>query len=173
MIRRPCTIAIVWIVVLACLEASCGKAPPPPPAAPQAPVTIAAPPDAPKATPASMTLAAAADVNPNASGRPSPVVVRIYQLRADSAFAAADFLALFDQEAQTLGPELITRDEYVLAPSEQRTLDISVAPDTRFIGALAAFRDFRSAQWRALVPARRGSLSVRVEGTRIVLSTGN
>ena len=69
-----------------------------------------------------------------------------------------------------LGPELITRDEFVLAPAERRTLDVTLAPDTRFIGALAAFRDFRSSQWRALVPAPRKGLTVSVERARVVLS---
>ena len=49
-----------------------------------------------------MMLSAASDVNPDATGRPSPIVVRVYQLRADAAFAAADFFALFDEEQQTL-----------------------------------------------------------------------
>ena len=36
-----------------------------------------------------LALQASADTNPDASGRPSPVVVRVYQLKNDAAFTAA------------------------------------------------------------------------------------
>jgi type VI secretion system protein VasD len=117
-----------------------------------------------------MTIAAGADANPDASGRPSPVVVRVYQLKTDAAFAAADFFALYDDDQKVLGVELISRDEFVLAPSERRTLDVTVSGDTRYVGAIAAFRDIRNAEWRALIPAPRAGLTVAVERARIVLS---
>ena len=116
-----------------------------------------------------MTLLASADTNPDASGRPSPIVVRVYQLKTDAAFKGADFFALYDDDQKVLGAELISRDEYVLAPSERKTIDVSVSRDARFIGALAAFRD-RNAQSRTLVPAPRGSLNVTIERARIVVS---
>src|SRR5262245_62038716 len=40
----------------------------------------------PKPSNVKLTLRAAADVNPDGNGRPSPVVVRIYQLKTDTAF---------------------------------------------------------------------------------------
>jgi type VI secretion system protein VasD len=130
-----------------------------------------APPPQPPA--AHMTLAASADANPDPSGRPSPVVVRVYQLRGDAAFVGADFFGLFDDEQKALGPELISRAEYVLTPSERRTVDVPVAADARYVGVIAAFRDIRNADWRALVPTwREGTrnMSVAVGRMRIVLS---
>ena len=35
---------------------------------------------------------------------------------------------------------------------ERKTIDVVVSRETRFVGALAAFRDIRNAQWRGLVP---------------------
>ena len=158
--------------VLACAFAAalagthCGKAPPPP-KLPEAPVTIAAPAEA--KVKASLTIAASKEANPDANGRPSPVVVRVYQLKNDAAFNGAEFFPLYDEEQKTLGPELITRDEFVLAPAESRTIDVVLSGDTRFVGALAAFRDIRNAQWRAVVPAPRTGLSITVERARVVL----
>lgn len=127
---------------------------------------------APKASRARITVAAAADTNPDASGRPSPVVVRVYQLNADAAFSGADFFSLYDDEQKVLGAQLIDRSEFVLAPAEKRTVDVAVAPETRFVGAVAAFRDIRNAQWRVLVPVKRGSeaVTVGVERARVVLA---
>ena len=120
-----------------------------------------------------MTLAASADANPDGTGRPSPVVVRVYQLKTDAAFNAAEFFALFDDDQKVLGQELISRDEFVLAPSERRTIDVTLSGDTRFVGALAAFRDIRNAQWRGLIPAPSKGLTVAVERARVVLSVAN
>jgi type VI secretion system protein VasD len=119
---------------------------------------------------APMTIAASADTNPDSTGRPSPVVVRVYQLRTDAAFKGADFFALFDDDQKALGQELISRDEFVLAPAEQRKMDVTVSGETRFVGAIAAFRDIRNAQWRVLVPASSKGLTLAVERARIVLS---
>lgn len=156
-----------FLFALAALLAAgaCAKAPPPPPALP--PITIAAP--AETRTKSAMTLVASADTNPDASGRPSPIVVRVYQLKTDAAFKGADFFALYDDDQKVLGQELITRDEYVLAPAERKTIDVSLSRDARFIGALAAFRD-RNAQSRTLLPAPRGSLNVTIERARIVVA---
>jgi type VI secretion system protein VasD len=158
---------LVCALVIAAAAGGCGKAPPlPPPAAP--PLTIAAPPEA--KVKASMTIAVSPDVNPDRTGRPSPVVVRVYQLKTDAAFASAEFFALFDDEDKVLGPELISRDEFVLQPADRRTIDVAVSSETRFVGAIAAFRDIRNAQWRSLVPAPRKGLTVAVERARVVLS---
>jgi type VI secretion system protein VasD len=94
----------------------------------------------------------------------------VYQLRTDGAFVGADFFALFDDDQKALGQELISRDEFVLAPSEQRMLDVTVSGEARFVGAVAAFRDIRNAQWRGLVPAPKNDLTVAVERARIVLT---
>ena len=103
-----------------------------------------------KPNPAHAQFIVSGDANPDNSGRASPVVVRLFQLRNDGEFATADFFALYDKEKETLGASFISREEYVLAPGETRTLELAVNPEARFIAALAAYRDIRSAQWRAI-----------------------
>jgi len=60
------------------------------------------------------------NVNPDRAGRPSPIVVRIYELKATAAFSGADFFALFDNEQATLSGELVGREEFQLQPGESR-----------------------------------------------------
>jgi type VI secretion system protein VasD len=160
-----------WIM-LGWFAQGCAKAPPAPqlPQAPALPpITIVAPVEA--TVRASMTLATSADSNPDATGRPSPIVIRVYQLRAEGAFTGADFFPLFDDSEKVLGPELVTRDEYVMAPGERRSIDVTFARDARFVGVLAAFRDVRNAQWRAVVAVPKGSLTVSVERARVAVSS--
>jgi type VI secretion system protein VasD len=156
--------ALPLALVVALAAAACAKPPQlPPPAEPPKP----------KPVEAHVTIAAHADTNPDATGRPSPVVVRVYQLKADVAFTGADFFGLFDDEEKVLGPELINRAEFVLAPSEHRSINVPVAAEARFVGVIAAFRDIRNSEWRVLVPTWREGVrhvTVAVERARIVLS---
>jgi type VI secretion system protein VasD len=117
-------------------------------------------------------LIVSSDVNPDASGRASPIVVRLFQLRNDGEFAAADFFALYDKEKETLGASLVAREEYVLAPGETRTLDLAVNPDARFIGALAAYRDIRAAHWRALTRTPEKKLTELLGKHGVTLNVG-
>jgi type VI secretion system protein VasD len=123
----------------------------------------------PKSTKARMTVIAQSDVNPDASGRPSPIVVRVYQLQQDAKFASADFFALFDDEQQLLGGDLLARDEITLAPGERKEVQVEVKGEAKFLGAVAAFRDIRNSQWRVVQPApKKGLLDVfRKDGVQV------
>jgi type VI secretion system protein VasD len=138
-------------------------------------VTIACASAPPKPARTRLTVAATADTNPDANGRPSPVVVRVYQLKADTAFNAAEFFALFDDEMKVLGPDLIGRNEYTVAPSERRTLEMDVSADAKFVGIIAAYRDIRNAQWRTIVqaPLKKDDVTIAVERSRVVFSVPN
>lgn len=102
------------------------------------------------------TLNVATKINPDLRGRPSPVVLRLYELSAAQRFKEADFFALYDQEATTLGNELIAREEMEVKPGDQRPLSKTLSPQTRFVGVLAAFRNIEKAQWRAIVAVPTG-----------------
>ena len=96
------------------------------------------------------------NVNPDRAGRPSPIVVRVYELKSVAAFNGADFFALFDNEQATLGGELVGREEFQLQPAETREYRRQLQPDTKFIGVVGAFRDLEQARWRqsAAVPSK-------------------
>ena len=113
----------------------------------------------PKPEPARARLVASEHVNPDASGRASPIVVRLFQLRDEDAFATAEFFDLYGKEKEVLGESLVSRQEYMLAPGETRDLEIPLDAQARFLGVLAAYRDIRGAQWRALTRAPEKKLT--------------
>ena len=114
-----------------------------------------------KSDKARMSVAAQAGVNPDANGRPSPIVVRVYQLKADDKFGSADFFALFDDDQKALGGDLLGREEVELAPGEKKELQFAVKRDAKFVGVLAAYRDIRNSRWRVVKPApKKGWLDV-------------
>ena len=98
---------------------------------------------------------AAPTANRDPSGRALPIVVRLYELKAEGAFAGADFYKLYDQEAETLGAELIGREEVTLVPGSRRLVVRPLSPEASYLGVIGAFRDIDRASWRALVALKR------------------
>jgi type VI secretion system protein VasD len=115
-----------------------------------------------KSGPATMsaTVVATAQVNPDARRRPSPVMVRVFELKAPTLFEQADFVSLFEKDQAVLAAELVSREEFVLRPGETKPLTKPLAPDTKFIGVMAAFRELERARWRAVVPVVAGKKNV-------------
>jgi type VI secretion system protein VasD len=100
-------------------------------------------------------LTAAPDVNPDGSSRPSPVVVKVFGLRTDTEFTAAEFFPLYEHAKETLSSSIIVEQEYVLQPGEKREQLVLFPSDVRYIGVIAAYRDIRSARWRVAARAPR------------------
>ena len=136
------------IALLASVIAGCASAPPPPP------------------TPTEITgmLQASAQINPSVSKRPSPLLVRVYELKSATAFNNADFVSLYQRDAAELGAEMVGREEFTVNPGDSRPLTKMGAPETRFVGVFAAFRDLDHAKWRGVVAIQPG------QKQRIVIS---
>ena len=99
-----------------------------------------------------MAVASQPNVNPDHSNRPSPVIVKVYELRNDLAFKQAEFTTLFDTPLQVLGADLIAADELVFIPGEARRVAYQPNANTRFVGIVAGFRQMDRALWRVLKP---------------------
>lgn len=110
---------------------------------------------APKVSPLRVQITADPSINPNADDAPSPTVLRVYELRSDSVFRRADFFALFDNDAETLGADLISKREFELLPGAKESYERDAPIETDFIGVIAGFRDINTAQWRAIAPIKR------------------
>ncbi len=125
----------LWIGLVVMTVAACAEPPPPPP-----PPTVV-----------NVTVNGAADLNPNAEGRPSPTVVRVYYLVSDTTFKDVDFFQLFEQEAATLGADLAASDELMISPGASQAVTRELRDDVRFLGLAASYRDIESAVWRGVV----------------------
>lgn len=119
---------------------------------------------------------AAKDVNPDPGGRPSPVVVRVYQLRSLDTFKSADFFAIYDSEVATLGQTLVRRDEFELQPGTKTDYIDNIDPSTKYIGVLAAFRDLDNARWRSFIKLPEENkiyLKIDLESLAVSVATGD
>jgi type VI secretion system protein VasD len=118
----------------------------------------------------SINLVASGAINPDARARPSPVVVRLYELKATAQFEAADFLSLYDKDQSVLGADIVTRDEFVLKPGESKVINKPLAADTKFIGVVAAFRELERARWRAVaavLPNKNNVVAISLDGIAV------
>ncbi len=119
-----------------------------------------------------LNVASQPNVNPDNSNRPSPIAVKIYELRTDLAFNQADFQSLFEHPVPTLGSDLIAADEQVYIPGEARKISYKPNPETRFVGIVAGFRQMDRAQWRvirAVLPDTQNIVALEFNDTSIMV----
>lgn len=131
--RRRAVISGAAFATLPLLGACGGGSPPPPP-----PPTLV-----------SVTIKAATDVNPDASGTPKPIRVRVLKLKSAGGFAEADFFALDKDPSKVLGGDLLGMDQFVVAPGGTQVWQAKLDDDTHTIGVMAAYYDIDKTQWRA------------------------
>ena len=98
-----------------------------------------------------LSLAGSDQLNPDLNGRPSPIVVRLMELKHPVAFENADFFSLYQRPKEALAPDLVTQEELELRPGETRELKVSVQQGSRYVGVLAAYRDLPEANWRYVI----------------------
>lgn len=101
-----------------------------------------------------LTLSASDQVNPDLHGRPSPVVIRLLELKHPVAFENADFFGVFERAQELLAQDLVVSEELELRPGERVSHKLSVAPGSRYVGVVAAYRDLPHTQWRYVIELR-------------------
>jgi type VI secretion system protein VasD len=110
----------------------------------------------PDPTPIDVIINADANINPGETGQPSPVVVRIYELKGIKAFNNASFFD-FDDDTKLLGADLISSREYELLPGTERKYDSEISSEAAHIGIVVSFRDIQAAKWRDSIELEKGS----------------
>lgn len=121
-----------------------------------------------------MRIVASGDVNLDDNGRPSPVVVRLLELKAPATFQGADFFALYQDEKQTLGADWVAREEFEFKPGDVQDLRFALQPDSSFVAILAAYRHLDKVNWRMVLPIKlkeKNELTVLLNSRGVELAT--
>ena len=130
-----------------------------------------------------LKITASAQTNPDDTGRPSPVKVRLYELKDSNSFSEADYFSLNTADKATLGSDLLVRDEFILRPGESKYLQRRSHPQTTAIGILAGYRDLNStwrhvhalpeapeaAWYRWALPGNKAALTIQLEPQGLVV----
>lgn len=89
-------------------------------------------------------------VNPDAQGKASPVVVKIYSLASATTFLSKDFFTLYDNPKAVLKTDLLKKTEFEFVPGKRLNYKIQFSPAAQYIGVVVAYRDIENARWRAI-----------------------
>jgi type VI secretion system protein VasD len=111
-------------------------------------------------------------LNPDTRKRPSPVVVRVYELKARTQFDSADFISLFERDKDLLGGELVAREEFVMRPGETKELNRTPQADTKFLAVLVGYRDLEKARSRAVAavePNKTNRWVIKIEPLSVAI----
>jgi len=130
------SITLIFALLMTAVISGCFKKDPPP-----TPATII-----------NAEVLATDDINPDGEGRSSPIVVRMYELKSLGTFNTIEFFPLYNEEAATLGDDLVYREEFSLIPGGKKLYTRTPAEDTQYLAVIAAFRKIDQATWKAAVP---------------------
>ena len=130
------SITLVFVLLMTAVISGCFKKDPPP-----APATII-----------NAEVLASDVINPDGEGRPSPIVVRIFELKSLGTFNTIEFFPLYNDEDATLGGDLVYREEFSLVPGGKKLYTRTPPEDTQYLAVIAAFRKIDQATWKAAVP---------------------
>ncbi|MDN4502245.1 type VI secretion system lipoprotein TssJ [Alteromonadaceae bacterium BrNp21-10] len=98
-----------------------------------------------------ITVVAANNVNPDINGRPSPIMIRVFELKSTAAFNNADFFALYDRGSAELGSDYVSHDDMDIKPGQTKQMSRDFSLETRYFGVIAAYRDINNATWKRVV----------------------
>ena len=101
-----------------------------------------------------LRLVAGGDLNPDDSGRPSPLVIRLIELKSVAGFENAEFFSLYSHEGETLGADLISSEEIELKPGDVQDIKFALKPESKYIAILAAYRQLDKSSWRMVLPVQ-------------------
>ena len=112
-----------------------------------------------------------ADVNPDDDRKPSPLFVRMYQLKSTKMFNRANFIDLYEKDKEVLGADMISMQKLRrIKPGESRVENFVLNKETRYIGLYAEFLQYKKSGYKLLMPV----VPTNVVGTsEKVLIAGN
>jgi type VI secretion system protein VasD len=116
-----------------------------------------------------------ADINPDENKRPSPVFVRLYELKVPTLFEKADFIDIYEREKEALGDSMVAKQSLKpLKPNEKRTDGFVLQSGTRFIGLYAEFSNYSGSAFKVVFPITENNVlkneaTIKISGTSMTI----
>lgn len=99
------------------------------------------------------------NLNPDDNKVSSPVIVRMYELKSTKAFENANFIDLYERDAEILGKTMITQQSLKpIKPNEDTTAQLVLSKGTKFIGLYAEFLQYEDAKYKVIIPIAETNL---------------
>jgi type VI secretion system protein VasD len=110
-------------------------------------------------------------LNPDASGTPLSVVLRVYQLTSLERFASVDADSLWDDPQKALGNTLIENREITLLPGMGQVDKWPLNQAAGYVGVAAFFRSDENSRWKVAFDAnslRKDGIWFSSDGLRVL-----
>lgn len=111
-------------------------------------------------------------LNPDESGKPLSVVLRVYQLTALERFASTDADSLWDDPQKALGNTLIDSEEITLLPGMGQNNRWPLNKAASYVGVAAFFRSEEKSRWKVAFDAnslRKDGIWFSSDGLRVLV----
>ena len=125
-----------------------------------------------------LTLKVDADINPDDKNKPSPLFIRLYELKETKMFNRADFIGLYERDKEVLGADFIAKQELKrLVPGKSREEKFVLSKDTKYIAIYAEFLNYKAAKYKIITPVISSnvfatSITIHISGNTLKLIEG-
>lgn len=94
-----------------------------------------------------------ANINPDDSKTPSPLFIRMYELKSPTAFEKASFIDLFERDKDILGADMLSKQRLKrIKPGEDYQVQFVLSDKTQYVGLFAEFLQYKNATFRVVIP---------------------
>lgn len=114
-----------------------------------------------------------ADVNPDDNKTPSPLFVRMYELKSPNMFNKANFIDIFERDAEALGADMVAKQRLKhIKPGETRETSFVLSKETRYVGLFAEFLRYKNSKYKLVIPVAQtnvvsSSATIKISGNRL------
>lgn len=122
-----------------------------------------------------LTFFVHADVNLDDDNISSPLIVRMYELKSPDLFKKANFIDIFEKDAQVLGADLIARQRLkYMQPGETREVSFVLSEETKYVALFAEFLRYKDAQYKLVIPIAQtnvisSSAEIKLSGNSVTI----
>lgn len=114
------------------------------------------------------------DINPDENRRPSPLFIRMYELKSPKLFKKANFIDIYEQDKDILGEDFVAVQKLRrLKPGEDRENSFVLNKDTQYVALYAEFLKYKNAKYKIIIPVVQHdvigtTINIRVSGNKIL-----
>lgn len=118
------------------------------------------------------------DINPDERKTPSPLFIRMYELKATKMIRRADFIEIYERDKEVLGADMVAVHKLRhFEPGEGRAEHFVLHKDTNYVVLYGEFLKFKDAKYKLIIPVVannvfRDSVVIRVSGNELIFDEG-
>ena len=114
------------------------------------------------------------DINPDENKTPSPLFIRMYELKSPKLFKKANFIDIYEQDKAILGADFVDVQKLRrLKPGEDRENSFVLKKDTKYVALYAEFLEYKNARYKLIIPVVQHdvigtTINVRISGNKLI-----